>query len=460
LTSFAFLEANNPGLAHDVTATISGTHITATLPLASARTALVATYVTTAADVSVDGVMQVDNMSSHDFTSPVSYVVTAADTTTTTYTVDVTVHSMAPEVDFTTDLRPTAIAIVDVDGDGKPDLALAEYGGHRGIELLVNTTPSGSSTVSFATPVYFPTPDNSAPMDLAVADFNADGKPDIVLGGAGILVALNNSQGTATFGTLTPTGTFAAFVATGDINGDGKPDIVSSRAGAANAIDVTLNTTATGATTATFAPAVTLVTAGSPTTPVVADLDGDGKPDIVVGNNSASSMSIFPNTTPAGATTPTFGQRIDLPNDSGGVGRILVADIDGDGKPDLIATTFGGAVTVLRNKGGLTFAPHVDFPVELCVTGLASGDVNGDGRIDVITSGFNCTFSNEALLLNTTPAGATTPAFAPPLDEGKTPSVQNIAIGDLDGDGLPDIAYPYNSNGSVGPGFVGVLHQE
>ena len=91
LTAFAFLDATNTALSADVTATIAGTAIAATVPAATDVTALVATFTTTGASVKVGGTVQTSGTTPNDFTADVMYVVTAADTSTKTYTVTVTV---------------------------------------------------------------------------------------------------------------------------------------------------------------------------------------------------------------------------------------------------------------------------------------------------------------------------------------------------------------------------------
>ena len=91
ITAFAFRAADNPGLAADVTATITGTAIAASVPFGTDVTGLVATFATTGASVAVGGTPQVSGTTANDFTSPVLYTVTAADSSTQTYTVTVTV---------------------------------------------------------------------------------------------------------------------------------------------------------------------------------------------------------------------------------------------------------------------------------------------------------------------------------------------------------------------------------
>jgi hypothetical protein len=91
ITAFGFLATNNEHLNADVTATIAGTAIAATVPFGTDVTALIATFSTTGASVTVGATAQVSGMTANDFTAPVAYTVTAADDTTDVYTVTVTV---------------------------------------------------------------------------------------------------------------------------------------------------------------------------------------------------------------------------------------------------------------------------------------------------------------------------------------------------------------------------------
>jgi hypothetical protein len=100
LTAFSFLKSNNSGLTADVTGTITGTNIALTVPYGTVVTALVATFTTTGASVAVGTTAQVSGTTANDFTSPVTYTVTAADTTTKAYTVTVTV-ALNPAKDLT-----------------------------------------------------------------------------------------------------------------------------------------------------------------------------------------------------------------------------------------------------------------------------------------------------------------------------------------------------------------------
>src|SRR5262249_49801913 len=98
-------------------------------------------------------------------------------------------------------------------------------------------------------------------------------------------------------------GSFNPSVAVADINGDGKSDlIVPDQSG--NTVSILLNTTAPGATTPTFATRVTFATGTQPKSIAVSDINGDGKPDLTIANHNDNSVSVLLNTTAPGATTP------------------------------------------------------------------------------------------------------------------------------------------------------------
>ena len=119
-----------------------------------------------------------------------------------------------------------------------------------------------------------------------------------------------------------------------DLSGDGKLDLIVANYDS-NTVSVLLNTTAPGATTPSFAAQQTFATGSRPLFVTVADLNGDGKPDLIVANESANTVSVLLNTTAPGSTTPSFAAETAFAT---GVGPTCVkaADVNGDGQPDLI----------------------------------------------------------------------------------------------------------------------------
>ena len=449
ITAFTFLSANNPGLATDVVATIDGTDITPTVRLGSHVTALVATFSTTGVNVSVEGVTQASGTTANDFSNPVTYWVTAADGSTQSYAVHVGATGFAPHVDLAVGIDPTSVVIGDVNGDGKPDLAVTNTGVNT-VSILLNTTPTGAAPPTFSAPVNLATGMN--PGSLVIADVNGDGKPDLamVVHGAApfstsVSILLNTTAtGSATLSFATSV-EFAlenenASVTAADLDGDGRLDFAVSYfcSSTSKCLSVLLNTTPMGATTPSFSARVDFTTNDRSGTVAIGDLNGDGTPDLVLPYRS-TRIGVFANTTATGAIAPSLAPELDVGVQSSGAGgRVL--DLNGDGKLDLVIVN-GGVSVLLNTTASSATPPSFEAPVDF-TTGsgpgsIASDDLDGDGKPDLVTAN---QFSNTvSVLLNTTAANATTPSFARKLDFPTGASPVSIAIGDFNGDGRPDV---------------------
>ncbi|HZY37416.1 MAG TPA: FG-GAP-like repeat-containing protein [Mucilaginibacter sp.] len=252
------------------------------------------------------------------------------------------------------------------------------------------------------------------------------------------------------------TGSSGSFVSVSDIDGDGKPDLILFSVDN-NTMSVFRNTSVKGSITASsFAPHVDFATGNTPTCMAVGDLDGDGKPDAAVVNNADSTISVFRNTSTKG--TISFAPPIIIAERSG-PSQVVIGDIDGDGKPDLLVistayikgqdpSTYITTISVCRNisvTGAITtnsFAPGIRI-----FSGqggnIIIGDLDGDGKPDIAMPLY---YAGEVVVLRntSTPGIINTNSFAAPLylNTRNQPTLVfpfSVSIGDIDGDGKPDL---------------------
>ena len=368
------------------------------------------------------------------------------------------VGGLAPQQTFRTGSYPSAVAVGDFNGDGKPDLAVVNSSSGT-VSVLLNTTPAGATIPRFALQQTFNI--GSHPVSIAVGDFNGDGEPDLaVVWGSSVSVLLNTTPAGATLPSFAPPQSFvigsrpeARSVAVGDFNGDGKPDLAVVDEGdiqIPGTVSVLLNTTPRGATIPSFIYRQTFATGRYPSSVAVGDFNGDGKPDLAIVNSGSDSVSVLLNTTPTGATIPNFAPQQTF--DAGAnPWPIAVGDFNGDGKPDLAVARAAGlndVVSVLMNTtltGATTvsFAPRQTFDSGPDPLSVAVGDFNGDGKADLAVGtrgSFAMPDATVSVLLNIAAVGATTPSFSPKqtFDSGSGPDA--VAVGDFNGDGKPDLA--------------------
>jgi hypothetical protein len=223
---------------------------------------------------------------------------------------------------------------------------------------------------------------------MIVADFNGDGKLDLAISGIAVTfgsdidevnVLLGNGDGTfqppriITF----PVGADPRGLAVGDVNGDGKPDLaVATHFG----VSVFLGDGAGG-----FGSGINIMDAFEPLAVAISDLNGDGAADLVVTHSLPDHdvLSVL-----LGNGNATFQTGRDFPT-----GRfsaaVVVADVNGDGIPDLVvANQANSDISVLLGNGDGTFQPTVNYLTGIGPGGLVVTDLNGDGTADIaVTSG-------------------------------------------------------------------------
>ncbi len=285
--------------------------------------------------------------------------------------------SYASQVTYATgsSTAPYSVISADVNGDGKPDLITTNNGAGT-VSILL-----GGAGGTFGTPTQFST--GTSPRSVAAGDINGDGKLDLVVANLSGPVVVLLGTGTGSFGAsqTVATGSLTNGVALGDLDGDGKLDIVIANRGNGTA-GVLLNRTALNASTVSFAAQASPVAGLNPRSITLGYLDGDATMDMVVPNSGSNNVSVM-----LGTGTGTFGAATNI--STGSVARpysAVIADVNGDGKLDLVTGNTGiSSVGLMLGNGNGTFQSQVLLPVG---TGdsdaVAVQDVNGDGRPDVI----------------------------------------------------------------------------
>lgn len=286
-----------------------------------------------------------------------------------------------------------SIVLGDLNGDGKPDLVVVSHGSEfagQGTGLVGVLLGNGNGTFQ---PVTTYNTNAAVSTSAALADVNGDGRPDLVVanctgncsGFGSVSVLLGNGDGTfqtAAVYNVFGFATGAWSVATGDFNGDGKLDlVVGARCGATIVLNCgNLVAVLMGNGDGTFQSPITLDSNEALQSSVsVADVNDDGKLDLLVANLASASVGVM-----LGNGDGTFQPEVAYDahgwQSPGAPLSVAAADVNGDGKPDLLVGT--GGVGVLLNNGDGTFQQIVDYNPPFSGP-IAVGDVNGDGRPDV-----------------------------------------------------------------------------
>jgi hypothetical protein len=271
---------------------------------------------------------------------------------------------------------PSSVAIADLNGDGRMDIVCANLGS----DTLTVLTNKGLGVFGLALSVSVA----HRPQVVIATDINNDGKVDLICGSANsttwdntLSVLTNNGNGQFLLADNPPVNGVAYSLVAGDVNGDGYEDLISSGTGY---INVLTNNHAAG-----FKIAVSPHASSPPQKVAIADVNGDGHLDLITVNLDADTISVLTNDGKGNfsiASSPTV---------LGGPDSIAAGDFNGDGKIDLVVGTILGSVytdtgvTVLTNDGagGFTIA------TKILVGGPwaeAVADLNGDGKADLLVA--------------------------------------------------------------------------
>jgi hypothetical protein len=321
---------------------------------------------------------------------------------------------------YKTGKGPISVAVGDLNGDGKPDLATANYGeGANSVSVVLNRG-NGSFRARRDYPV------REGPGSVAIADLNGDRRADLAVASEvsnTVGVLLGRSDGSLQRRRDYATGRAPFSVAIGDLNGDRKLDLVTANV-VPHTVSVLLNSGGGG-----FQTKVDYRTGRRPQEVVIGDLNGDRKPDLATGNRS-DTVTVLAN-----RGNGTFEAGDDYRAGSG-PRAIAIGDLNGDSRLDLVtANTNVGVytVSVLINGGTGSFRGKRDYAVDEAPGSVAIGDLNGDGKVDLATA--NEVGASVSVLFNK--GGG---VFGARRDYDTRHEPYSLAIGDLNGDRKFDLA--------------------
>jgi hypothetical protein len=307
------------------------------------------------------------------------------------------------KVDYAVGLAPLDMALGDFNRDGFLDLVVVNGGGNLSVLL-------GNGDGTFRAAVDYPA--GPIPEGVTVGDFNGDGIPDLAVANTGnqadgsapgsVSIMLGNGDGTFQAGVdYASGGDGAAAIAVADFNHDGIPDLVVANSGSLNNHGQGGNVSVMlGNGDGSFQPAVNYTAGLSPFALTVADFNGDGIVDLAIAYLLSTDVSVLLGN---GDGTFRVAGGYNVGPSAGGPSSVVAKDFNGDGILDL-AVSFGGGVRVLLGNGDGTFQSS---PISYLAGGaygahfvpsLDVGDFNGDGLPDLAVA--NSDSRNVSILIN------------------------------------------------------------
>jgi len=349
-----------------------------------------------------------------------------------------------PSTEYAAGAYPRGVAIADLNGDGKPDLAVPSYTSGAVSVML------GDGAGGFGAPSSFPT--DLYPTWVSIGDFDADGNLDLVTTNQGAgrnlsTVSVLLGVGDGSFGPKTDyrTGDFPDQVAIGDLDADGDLDLATANFESLySTVSVLL-----GNGDGSFGPKTDFHTGQTPASVAIGDLNADGKPDLVT-SNWGYNVSVL-----LGNGDGSFGTVTNYPSVYGNKKCVALGDFNGDGKLDVgTGTLSGGNALVLLGNGNGSLGTATAFGVGGDPVSVAIGDLDADGDLDQVTANM----TNSVSILRGNGDGS----FRPRIDHGVGGTPNAVAIGDVNGDGMPDLVTSNRNTNTIsvllntGPGTLSV----
>ncbi len=301
--------------------------------------------------------------------------------------------------------------------------------GGTSLPALFEVTKSGTGTFFARTDITV----NPSAMAVAVGDFRGIGKQDMAIANSAnsIDVMLGNGDGTFQTAVNYPlVSGFPIAIVAADVNGDGKQDLVVLLSHTKNVLIMT------GNGDGTFTRGQQFPTGANPQSVTVADVNNDGKLDLLVANSGDGTVSVL-----LGNGDGTFQTKLDYIT-GGGPDSVAVGDFNGDGLLDLaVSNSTDSTVSVMINGGNGTYPTHVDYPTAGSPTWVVAADFNKDGKLDLAVAAA----AGKVSILKGNGDGT----FTAHVDYGVSLNPQMVVAADLNGDGQLDLANVNYTNNSL-----------
>ena len=349
--------------------------------------------------------------------------------------------TFGPKTDFATGSGPISVTLGDVNGDGKLDMVTANFKSNTVSVLLSNGNGTFGPKTDFST--------GNGPRSVEFGDLNGDGKLDMVVANASlnsVSLLLGNGNGTFQPHQTFATGIRPSSVSLGDLNNDGRLDIATANGGSSN-VSVLLSSGGKGGVGLSSGASTTIARLNTTTSPLYTDVqfgdfNRDGFQDIISVGSGANLTINLGN----GDGTYKAAAQVDATKPN----QIRIADVNNDGKLDII-----GSSPALGNF--LVYAGNGDGKFKTPTTSVAAKnnfnfelvDINADGKLDIVTQIGNgsTTGTNGVGVMLGNGNGVFKAQTTFNLGTGITPV--NLAIGDVDGDGKLDITTANYQNDSA-----------